>query len=51
MSHKLYAGHFHYFLGDINIQQSYQPAIPLVMIPAMIPGMNSDFRLPIVTYW
>jgi len=29
--------------GDINIQQSYQPAIPLVMIPAMIPGMNSDF--------
>ena len=31
------------FLGDINIQQSYQPAIPLVMIPAMIPGMNSDF--------
>lgn len=24
--------------GDINIQQSYQPAIPLVMIPAMIPA-------------
>lgn len=24
--------------GDMNMQQSYQPAIPLVMIPAMIPA-------------